>query len=364
MVFHSPQASHLPCQRPVTAPQFWQTKAVDRRAIVAIEASAGRKSTRKAPIRPLEAVDDAPFRRRTSGAATSTLLSSGRTIVVDASVSPSQTGEHLIANGSGVGSQLVDANVVIKQGREISTSRAVFGNIGDIDCQQVHGDSSHQRAAATGDDGVGPLFAVGSACGSEDAIGVPDRRHRDAGFTLGRPGRPVTDGLAQRDIADLNDAPLKTHHGAHQIEMRRRWIGAIERRAGAHQVVMRIGPQKNSGGVGKRARDARKQLPHPGERCHLRRVKAMAGIVGAGKMTDDEVKQAPEIRAFGDFGGLLRTKSQAVDARVDVQGGFATPVLRSAESDPFVAFDQTANDGPRVGVRIGESVPGGTPLST
>jgi hypothetical protein len=26
MVFHSPQASHLPCQRPYTAPQFWQMK--------------------------------------------------------------------------------------------------------------------------------------------------------------------------------------------------------------------------------------------------------------------------------------------------------------------------------------------------
>src|SRR5690606_25113983 len=26
MVFHSPQASHRPCQREVTAPQAWQTK--------------------------------------------------------------------------------------------------------------------------------------------------------------------------------------------------------------------------------------------------------------------------------------------------------------------------------------------------
>jgi hypothetical protein len=25
-VFHSPQASHLPCQRLYAAPQFWQTK--------------------------------------------------------------------------------------------------------------------------------------------------------------------------------------------------------------------------------------------------------------------------------------------------------------------------------------------------
>src|SRR5262245_30319743 len=33
MVFHSPQESHLPCQRPVTAPQFWQTKESVRRAM-------------------------------------------------------------------------------------------------------------------------------------------------------------------------------------------------------------------------------------------------------------------------------------------------------------------------------------------
>ncbi len=26
IVLHSPQASHLPCQRPYTVPQFWQTK--------------------------------------------------------------------------------------------------------------------------------------------------------------------------------------------------------------------------------------------------------------------------------------------------------------------------------------------------
>jgi hypothetical protein len=25
-VFHAPQDSHLPCQRPNTAPQFWQMK--------------------------------------------------------------------------------------------------------------------------------------------------------------------------------------------------------------------------------------------------------------------------------------------------------------------------------------------------
>jgi hypothetical protein len=26
MLFHSPQASHLPCQRPWAEPQLWQTK--------------------------------------------------------------------------------------------------------------------------------------------------------------------------------------------------------------------------------------------------------------------------------------------------------------------------------------------------
>src|SRR5262247_2334455 len=36
MVFHSPQASHLPCQRPYTAPQFWQMKLCSRRAIALV----------------------------------------------------------------------------------------------------------------------------------------------------------------------------------------------------------------------------------------------------------------------------------------------------------------------------------------
>jgi hypothetical protein len=34
IVFHSPQASHLPCQRRLAAPQFWQTKFDVPRAIV------------------------------------------------------------------------------------------------------------------------------------------------------------------------------------------------------------------------------------------------------------------------------------------------------------------------------------------
>jgi hypothetical protein len=29
MLFHSPQAAHLPDQREVTAPQAWQTKALE-----------------------------------------------------------------------------------------------------------------------------------------------------------------------------------------------------------------------------------------------------------------------------------------------------------------------------------------------
>ena len=33
IVFHSPQASHLPCQRPEAAPQFWQMKVCSRRAM-------------------------------------------------------------------------------------------------------------------------------------------------------------------------------------------------------------------------------------------------------------------------------------------------------------------------------------------
>src|SRR4029434_7944826 len=32
-VFHSPQASHLPCQREYAAPQFWQTKEREDLAI-------------------------------------------------------------------------------------------------------------------------------------------------------------------------------------------------------------------------------------------------------------------------------------------------------------------------------------------
>jgi hypothetical protein len=34
MLFHSPQAAHFPAQREVTAPQAWQTKALDALAMM------------------------------------------------------------------------------------------------------------------------------------------------------------------------------------------------------------------------------------------------------------------------------------------------------------------------------------------
>jgi hypothetical protein len=42
MVFHSPQESHLPCQRPKTAPQFWQTKVRTRRDMGSLDEKANR----------------------------------------------------------------------------------------------------------------------------------------------------------------------------------------------------------------------------------------------------------------------------------------------------------------------------------
>src|SRR5258705_13186370 len=42
-VFHSPQDSHLPCQRLYAAPQFWQTKERVDLAMLRVSRRSGRK---------------------------------------------------------------------------------------------------------------------------------------------------------------------------------------------------------------------------------------------------------------------------------------------------------------------------------
>src|SRR5262245_43355405 len=53
-VFHSPQASHLPCQREYAAPQFWQTKESEDLAICDSTASVMSARARVCQCRPGE----------------------------------------------------------------------------------------------------------------------------------------------------------------------------------------------------------------------------------------------------------------------------------------------------------------------
>src|ERR1700739_2633563 len=58
-VFHSPQASHLPCQRLYAAPQFWQTKERVDLAIWAELAALVRARRRKMRI-AMRSADSGP----------------------------------------------------------------------------------------------------------------------------------------------------------------------------------------------------------------------------------------------------------------------------------------------------------------
>src|SRR6266487_1278596 len=148
MVFHSPQASHLPCQRPVTAPQFWQTKVMVRRAIW-----SGLVS--RLGLHPPGRVG---------------LISPH----VHAPIAPAEAGQDLVGDRAGVRGKLVDPDFLIEQRREIAPARNLLGQVGDIDGQQVHGDAAGECTAPAGDDGLGAGLGVGRARRPRHSVGITE----------------------------------------------------------------------------------------------------------------------------------------------------------------------------------------------
>ena len=211
---------------------------------------------------------------------------------IDALIAAAETGQHLVADGAGVRRDLVDADAVADQrrpGRRAWTAPAgtsvTSTAIRSIETRPTSG----QRLPATS--ASAPGCAVAGARGAQEAVGIADRRRSRCGVgRLRGPGRAVADGRALRDVAHLHDARLAASTtGAHRVGLARRRIAAVERDAGAHQVVMRRA-RRGRCRTNWRARPAmpRNSARDLAEALDLLVVERMVRLLGAGEVAHQQ----------------------------------------------------------------------------
>ena len=82
------------------------------------------------------------------------------------------------------------------------------------------------------------LLRLGDRERAEEAVGIANGEGGDARGTLQRARCSVSHGLAGRDVAHLQDSPGKLDHRRKGIGAGAARLAAIERNAGAHEVVM------------------------------------------------------------------------------------------------------------------------------
>jgi hypothetical protein len=97
--FHSPQEAHLPDQRGVTAPQDWQTNALEALAIGKL---------------PADIVPDG---------------------------ARAEAGQHLVVDGACVTGEVMGAHIGPEELDPLAALHQGFGNAGHVDGDEVHGDA-------------------------------------------------------------------------------------------------------------------------------------------------------------------------------------------------------------------------------
>src|SRR4051794_31639540 len=158
--------------------------------------------------------------------------------LVDAVIAPAETCQHLVADGPGCRANLIGADAAANQGREVAAPRAAFGQVGDVDRQEVHGYAADDGAALAGDDRFGARLALGGACRTRITVGISDRHDGEPARPRCRERRAIADTVTLGYEAHLDDAPLDLDHRPHRVWAPRRRIDAIERSARPHQVAM------------------------------------------------------------------------------------------------------------------------------
>jgi hypothetical protein len=149
IVFHSPQDAHLPAQRVVTAPQFWQTNAMH-------------------PAR--------------------------------------QSRQQLVADRASHVRQVVDRDAIADHLDPIASLRQMHRYVAHIDGQQVHRDTADHRHLIFADISYGTGLADFPAQCPQEPVGIAagDRGHSSG--AVGAEYGAVADGLSRRQVAHLQDA--------------------------------------------------------------------------------------------------------------------------------------------------------------
>src|SRR5215471_6157806 len=74
---------------------------------------------------------------------------------VDAPIATAQPRQHLVGYRARMRGELVDADLLVEQRGKISAPRNILGQIGDIDCKQVHGNPARKWTAPARDHRLG-----------------------------------------------------------------------------------------------------------------------------------------------------------------------------------------------------------------
>src|ERR1700730_5872210 len=135
---------------------------------------------------------------------------------IDPAIAPAEAGKHLVADRAGMGSELVDADLVAQQSDGVAAAGAVARQIGDVDRHQVHPDSTREGAPPPRHDRLGAGLQVGHTRRAQEPIRVADADDGQAGRTFCRPGRPVADRLTCGQFVNLDDAAVEADHRLHQ----------------------------------------------------------------------------------------------------------------------------------------------------
>src|SRR5262245_32466917 len=80
---------------------------------------------------------------------------------IDPVIAPAEIGEDLVADSAHAGGEVIDAHAIADEGGEIAAPRGAFGQLADVDGEEVHGHAARDRAAPAGHDRLGRGLAPG-----------------------------------------------------------------------------------------------------------------------------------------------------------------------------------------------------------
>src|SRR6202521_3445300 len=151
-------------------------------------------------------------------------------------VATSEPGQHLVAHGAGGRAEVVDADLVAQERREVAAPHRPVGELSHVGDHEVHGHPTHQRTAAAADDYLRTGLLVGRTRRPRDAVAVAGRQDGEAAIAGEAALAPVADTFAGFRLAHLNDANADAYDRPHGILAVYEYRPAVERDPRPHEV--------------------------------------------------------------------------------------------------------------------------------